>query len=68
MRCLQVKLFLPPAARGRFLKKLPPGPWGIRKNFLLKAVMVCNLKESMQAMTAFSSLNIRRLKNDFLSG
>jgi hypothetical protein len=30
--------------------------------------MVRSLKESMQTMTAFGSLNIRRLKNDFLSG
>ena len=40
---------MPPAARGRFLKKLPPGP---PQKFFIKAVMVCNLKESMQTMTA----------------
>jgi hypothetical protein len=32
------------------------------KNFWLETVMACNLKESMQTMTAFGSFKVRRLK------
>jgi hypothetical protein len=32
------------------------------QKLLIKAVMICNLKESMQTLTAFGSFKVRRLK------
>jgi len=57
---------MPPAARGgAFCKNCPRETSGpSRKNFLLKAVMACILKESMQTMTAFGSFKVKMVKKE----
>ena len=51
---------MPPAARGALFEKT--APLDPPQKLLIKAVMLCNLKESMQTMTAFGSFKVRRLK------
>jgi hypothetical protein len=46
---------------GAFWKKLPP-PEPPPQKILVKAVMLCNLKESMQTMTVFGSVYKKVLK------
>jgi hypothetical protein len=48
---------MPPAAKNLFEKRFLDF-----QKLLIKAVMVCNLEESMQTMTAFGSFKVRRLK------
>jgi hypothetical protein len=68
---------MPPAARGKAHRAwrlahsvnciIRFAPCALRfansplQKLLIKAVMVCNLKESIQTMTAFGLFNVRRL-------
>jgi hypothetical protein len=51
---------VPPAARGALFEKI--APLDPPQKLLIKAVMVCSVKESMQTMTALGSFEVRKLK------